>query len=339
MALLVLRVTDKCNLKCRYCYAYRENGADMDFSVAKKSIDEFYNHYLKFKIQITGGEPLLNYDLIIKIAEYIKSLGIEAPINIQTNGTLLNRERLENLQKYNIGISISLDGIMQINDNLRPLKNGESSFRITDANITKMAEMGIYTQLNAVVTKENVDYIDKLFDYALVKGNIRGISIDILRNISKGKNVESADKEQLIQLLKRIEIKLELFRSAGIQIEFKDFSKMVYILSNNIERNHYCYAQTYSSIAVMPNGDYYPCSSLAEGEEFFIANINEGIGEIKVFRQLMTNSNKCNKCDIKNLCCGGCSAGRIYGNSDLDCIIKTYSYEYAKKMLKNKELK
>lgn len=337
MALLVLRVTEKCNLNCRYCYAEVENPEDMTFEIAKCAIDEFYKKFGDFKIQFTGGEPILNYELILEIVDYLKKIGISVPMNIQTNGTLLTKEKIIKLNENKIGISISIDGFGRKNDSLRPMKNNNASgFKIVDENISYMAENGIPTQLNAVISKESADFIDELFDYALIKGNIRGISVDVLRNIEKGKDVESADKVQVLKLLKRIKKKLEILNRAGIRIEFKDFSKMSYLVLNNINKKHYCYAQTNESIAVRPNGDFYPCSSLAGDKNFLIGNVKKGVDRIPIFFKISEEREKCRTCEIKNFCCGACPAGRIYGESDLDCVIKKYSYGYSKRMIKEK---
>lgn len=66
---LILEVTGKCNLRCKYCiyndtYVHNRefNKEDMTFETAKKAVDYFFAHG-KDKISITfyGGEPLIRY--------------------------------------------------------------------------------------------------------------------------------------------------------------------------------------------------------------------------------------------------------------------------------------
>jgi len=85
---LTLEVTQRCNLRCKYCIfnddypLHRKHSlSDMMWEVAKKSIDYYiqlinsksrtnplYFTYLSFY----GGEPLLNFALIQKCVGYIK---------------------------------------------------------------------------------------------------------------------------------------------------------------------------------------------------------------------------------------------------------------------------
>ena len=71
MKYLILKITNRCNLNCIYCYADNKNSKDMDFKTAKNSIDYILSDDAdKLKIQFTGGEPLLNFDLIEKVIKY-----------------------------------------------------------------------------------------------------------------------------------------------------------------------------------------------------------------------------------------------------------------------------
>ena len=72
MKYLILKITNKCNLNCIYCYNADKNEIkDMDFKTAKNSIDYILSDDAdKLKIQFTGGEPLLNFDLIEKVIKY-----------------------------------------------------------------------------------------------------------------------------------------------------------------------------------------------------------------------------------------------------------------------------
>lgn len=91
--LLILRVTERCNLACGYCYA--ASGADkgdMSLDTAMKSVALFAKSGDRLKIQFTGGEPLLRADLMRDISIRLKREGIRAAFSVQTNGTLLNQE-------------------------------------------------------------------------------------------------------------------------------------------------------------------------------------------------------------------------------------------------------
>ena len=80
---LILRLTNRCNLACRYCYAACDGlngdsgGSDMTFETARKAIDLFAQPGDRLRIQFTGGEPLLCVDLMAEIFDYVKKAGIQ----------------------------------------------------------------------------------------------------------------------------------------------------------------------------------------------------------------------------------------------------------------------
>ena len=70
LALLVLRITQRCNLACRYCYAAGERETaeeDMTAEMAIRAVEEACPPGGTLKIQFTGGEPLLNLPVMEEI--------------------------------------------------------------------------------------------------------------------------------------------------------------------------------------------------------------------------------------------------------------------------------
>jgi uncharacterized protein len=140
----LVKVTARCNLNCDYCYVF--NHADQSWrkmpSVLspenRKTLAERLGEYAREAqldqclIIFHGGEPLLvGVERLVEIARMIKS---EIPahtklyFSLQTNGTLLTREKLDVLAKEDIGVSLSLDGPQEANDLHRLNRKGNSSF-------------------------------------------------------------------------------------------------------------------------------------------------------------------------------------------------------------------
>lgn len=114
---VILLITERCNLNCIYCYEHDKSGSSMDFQTAKEIIDrEFADlSWNNYEIQLLGGEPLINFELIKQINDYIfntcKRKNIK--IFIITNGTLLNEEKKEwfKYHKQNVICGLSIDGV------------------------------------------------------------------------------------------------------------------------------------------------------------------------------------------------------------------------------------
>lgn len=131
---LEIETTNRCNLECPHCMIYEagEFGTDYNDFMAPKIIDDFFGKMdvkLIHTLNFTGGEPLLNIDIILYtlkkiMREKIKVLGID----IATNGTILNAELIDQLNKFAEYVKKEVLGQVVIKDqNMLEIKNIEQS--------------------------------------------------------------------------------------------------------------------------------------------------------------------------------------------------------------------
>lgn len=155
---LVFEVTDACNLKCKYC-AYGEFYSDFDkredkrlpVSQAIRLID-FLNQYWNSErntsaksfmyISFYGGEPLVNFDFIKEIVEYVETR-LDCPrrkflFSMTTNAVLLHRY-MDYLVEHDFHILVSLDG-NEKNNSYRVDHSGKSSFERVVRNVDLLRE-------------------------------------------------------------------------------------------------------------------------------------------------------------------------------------------------------
>ena len=92
---LILSLTTRCNLKCRYCYN-GDNGEteEMPHAIVKQAISIAAESNQPFHLQLTGGEPTLAPKLIEFAARSAKQTGFCHGMGIQTNGTRLTTDLL-----------------------------------------------------------------------------------------------------------------------------------------------------------------------------------------------------------------------------------------------------
>lgn len=155
---LVFEVTDACNLKCKYC-AYGEFYDDFDrredkmLSVSKAiRLIDYLNKYWNSErntsaksfmyVSFYGGEPLLNFNFIKEIVEYVKTR-LECSrrkflFSMTTNAVLLHRY-MDYLVEHDFHILVSLDG-NEKNDSYRVDRNGNSSFERVVRNVDLLRE-------------------------------------------------------------------------------------------------------------------------------------------------------------------------------------------------------
>ena len=114
---LLLSLTEKCNLRCNYCY-YKSSQVnrelEMSDEILEKSIKLALERTIKlkhefFNITFFGGEPLLRVDAICKGVEIAKMMveseraklpkNFEMHFAVNTNGTLFSNDLLDFFQK------------------------------------------------------------------------------------------------------------------------------------------------------------------------------------------------------------------------------------------------
>ena len=323
--LLVLWLTDRCNLSCSYCYAAAcPQGRDMDFETAKLAIDALSSHPLK--IQFAGGEPMLNFPLAERICAYVREKGLDAVFQLQTNGTLLTEALVRRLRENRISVGVSLDGIPEIND----LTRGQTQSAVRG--IRLLGEQGISIGLNAVVTSQNVEALPKLVDFALYLGNVGGIGVDLLRHAGRGSTRPDADPRALKAAFTAMADRTrQLKQLLGVSIDLRELVLARKRLQGQGDRNHYCYASCGRSAVVLPDGRTYPCGSLLSPEF--------SMGSVKALdpenlRSLPRQDRPlCGDCPYGPFCPGGCPSRQIRNHNDLECVLLKTAFQLAERDL------
>lgn len=170
---LILEVTNKCNLRCKYCVygeSYKNTRCHgeglMEFETAKRALDDYFNQFKKAKrkhpfkkplIGFYGGEPLLNSILIKECVKYIRTIYDEGVcFSVTTNGLLLQGSIVEFLVANDFAILISLDGDKENHDRNRIKVDGTGSFDQVYHNIIRLKEQ--YPTYNKISLSCCYDY-------------------------------------------------------------------------------------------------------------------------------------------------------------------------------------
>ena len=102
---LVLRLTNRCNLACGYCYAGSgPAGEDLSPERAAEAVALACPPGGALRIQFTGGEPLLRWDTAVKVLDFGRASGRRFHAAIQTNGTLLTPALCRELRARRVAV-------------------------------------------------------------------------------------------------------------------------------------------------------------------------------------------------------------------------------------------
>jgi uncharacterized protein len=326
---LVLWMTSDCNLACRYCYADAGIKKDyMNLETAKKAMSLPQG---AFKLQLAGGEPLLNFKLVEAIDQAVKVMALKTKIQIQTNGTLIDQDLAIALKKMGVRLGISLDGPPAINEKMR----GK-----TGAIIRGVKELGaqeVKVNLNAVITDETIKTLPELVDMAFYLGNVAGIGLDLLRETERVRQngVRKASCEDLRKYL-RLAYKRskELESLSGKSIVIREVEDARRRLKKDCVGKDYCYASLGQALVVLPDGDMYPCGTLINDQSYYMGNLYmpETYRVVKLKPKL---PERCKECEYEIFCAGSCPARRIVNGGDRpdsieDCALRRAAFEIVK---------
>ncbi|MCK5629615.1 MAG: radical SAM protein [Nanoarchaeota archaeon] len=163
-ALLVIDVTDRCNLRCSGCWAgnYHEK-EDISIELLDRIFKEAKEMGIYF-VTLTGGEPFVRKDLceLFKRHKDISFL-------VYTNGTCITKDIAQQLADFgNVAAAISVEGFEKETDERRG--NGVHK-RILET-MQYLKEAGVLFGFSTMLTNHNSELIgsDKFVDYYLDKG-------------------------------------------------------------------------------------------------------------------------------------------------------------------------
>ncbi len=143
---IVLKVAERCNLACRYCYYYfQEFDANVNAPVMKRHVVDATARYLArslrdlnvcgYNFVLHGGEPLLmkprEMDYVCgRLRAELEPL-TDVRFLVQTNGTLINETWIDLFEKHKISVGFSIDGPRALNDANRVDHAGRGTYDAT----------------------------------------------------------------------------------------------------------------------------------------------------------------------------------------------------------------
>ena len=310
---LQIHVTNECNLRCEYCYIkFKKTSLTLDVFLKQFNRINELSYMLddnfdgKYQITYFGGEPLLNYETILQIDDYIKNNKNVEFSHIQTNGLLYTDSMKKELDNRNIHVGYSFDGISESNDRKcqyedsinNCLLNHDPKIMIDNNNINTIVDNYKYF-LN--FGKKNNVHVNP--DFTFVRDNIwDDKSIEILKtNITK-----------LVDLLVKLTISTNKLHYVGF---IKTFILDIIISSKFGKRNFCCFAG-HNGFALTPDGIIYPCSRFYSNDKYKLYDSNVDVFYHKNINFLKSvinpkNYDECKSCNIYKHCNGGCHFSQL----------------------------
>jgi uncharacterized protein len=171
----------KCNYACSYCNQAHQphdpvggpEDADELIEKMKKNFD--FGTYDKFRLEFWGGEPMVYWKTLKPLAEKVRKVYPNAQFMMVTNGSLLDRAKIDWFNQMGFSIGMSHDGPLHAqNRGPDPLDEPKAKDAVVYA--LKTMGQGRFT-FNCVLTRENVS-IAKVRDFIHEKLNRKDLDYE-----------------------------------------------------------------------------------------------------------------------------------------------------------------
>jgi len=307
-----IALTYRCQLKCKFCYAgvggYNVDDLmhdEMDITQIKSVISKIADDAKCPTISFTGGEPTIRFDELAEAIKFAKAKGMRT--NLITNGIILSDEN-KCLKLKEAGLDsaqVSIEGAdCEIHDRITCLKGAfEKSLKA----VKNLKEIGIHVHTNSTLTTENVESIFML-PPILAGIGLKYFSVNMViktgnANINEELLINYSDIGGKIKTLSGIA------EANGIKLVW--YSPTPYCLFNPVEAglgSKSCAAAS-GLLSISPAGEVLPCSSFKNSLGNLLKSNFKSIWDscaAKYFRDKKFIPPTCGKCDIKDICQGGC---------------------------------
>jgi len=347
---LCLHIAHDCNLACKYCFAeegeYHGRRALMSSEVGKKAIDFLIANSgsrRNLEVDFFGGEPLMNWQVVKDIVAYgrerEKHYNKHFRFTLTTNGVLLNDEVQDFVNAEMDNIVISLDGRKEVNDHMRPFRNGRGSYDLIVPRFRKLAESRNQERyyIRGTFTKNNRDFAEDVVHLSDL--GFKQISVEpVVGEESDSYALQMEDLPQVFAEYDKLAKFIIKKEKAGDGFNFFHFMIDLEGGPCAAKRLSGCGSGT-EYLAVTPWGDFYPCHQFVGQEEFLMGNVDDGITKSEIAEEFrgcnVYTKDKCRDCFAKFYCSGGCMAnaynfhGSIYEAYDVGCEMQKKRVECA----------
>lgn len=279
---LVLSLTERCNLRCTYCYykvSHEARSLVMSDEIMEAAIRLAFERTIALRqtflnITFFGGEPLLCMDLVHRGVEFAKSLVAErfgddfvigartdekSPpkfrlrFAVNTNGTLLNDSIIEFMKRERFRVYLSLDGPEAHHNICRRQVDGSGSFKLIEPHIPALRKLD--TVVLSVVTRENMHSLSDA---------VRWIQVQGFRNMTAAVDFDGKWTGEEFDVLAQ-----EYTELAKLWLDFKRQKIQFYLgtiqdklkfrLTGQRHRTSTCHVAE-GIVACAANGNLFPCT-------------------------------------------------------------------------------
>jgi uncharacterized protein len=325
---MVLNVTNQCNLSCTYCYEYgedrivdTENGKKPKFmneQTARESVDFMLRESGENRmahLTFFGGETLLNLPVIQFAIRYAREraaeTGKDVDFSLTTNATLLRPDVIEFLAENRVGVTISIDGPKEMQDQFRVFQNGTGSYDIVAPKIRELLRSHRTRPIGARVTLTS-QTLDIRTIFRHLREEIGFWEVGFAPVTTAPNRQYAIGDEGFDTMLDQFRSLAGEFLESALQNRHHGFSNV----KDTLEEIHKGVSKPYPCgaglglMGVSTDGDVALCHRFAGSDSHKLGTVRDGIDRLVQIGYLekhhIDEKTDCRRCWARPLCAGGC---------------------------------
>jgi radical SAM protein with 4Fe4S-binding SPASM domain len=353
---LAIFPTQRCNLKCKYCYA---SGGDRHTVIERDYVDTILAYFFEKLSDQNGatvgldfhggGEPTFAFEIIKYAVEHFiekcEQRNLTYRFGMATNGCFGDNV-FDWLVNKNFDLTISFDGPPNIQNSQRPFRDGSGSHDLVTQNLRRLLKKGMRIAVRSTITAENVVHVCDVVRYIASFG-VKFIHLEPCFEVGRclDQNVKQPELEIFLNEF------LEAFQwsiSSGVYL------KTASLRATEYPHNRFCGACG-SNLAITPEGNLSTCYEVVTSDDhasemFFIGRVSRNKRDsLSVFidqeklnmlsKRTVERMPSCLDCFSRYWCAGDCpvksyrDTGSLYDVSPERCAFIRRANESIIKMI------
>lgn len=335
MNLMIKPVSGHCNLDCRYCFykAGHTQGHAMTAQDARTLLGKVLPYIAAgYPLVFQGGEPLLaGHDYFEAVFSLLDAHGLQVPVFIQTNGTLLDARFTRLFAEHHALVGVSLDGTRETHGAYRP-----DFDRVMDG-IRCLREAGCEFNVLTVVTDALAARVDDVWAFYREQdfGYQQYIPCMAPPGAAPDRHLSSECYGAFLCRLFDL-WKADYDRGRYVYVRF--FENILLLLSGYPAEDCGAGGICSPQFLIESDGSVYPCDFYV-APEYRLGNLHTDTPEALERRLLRTDfisssvalPESCAACRYVHLCRGGCKRYRDSGGRFIHCEAYRRFFDHALK--------
>ncbi len=310
----------KCNYRCGYCnQTARPDDSHGNPALAREFLDKMPSWFEpppddeKLRIEFWGGEPFVYWKTMRLLGEVLRSRYPQALLNVVTNGSILDDEKIAWLEQHRVQVSVSHDGPGQAANRGGDPFDRPASAEALRKLYSRLRPLGLIN-FNCVLARNNMS-LSAVRTYIAEKLGCRPEELPlateeiVLPYEETGMDLSFRSKAES-QIFKQVFVK-ELADGSvlgvlNIREKLRDFFLSLAKGRPSHALAQRCGMDREDTLAVDLLGNVLTCQNTAAGDGHAIGHVSDlGNARLDTARHWLTR-NECHRCPVIQLCKGAC---------------------------------